>query len=588
MQENIEQQPSLSQLLRESYLEARAQQRHSEMSRSDASSSRLQIYGSLKGKAEASVGHSDSHFPDLSAFLSQEELDKSVNLARQAIGHEPRDVKTHSEIKTSNTTYAPDKKIHKSTRSPPYGPETQSKKEFLNKAADFIEELSSLFKANSTKRVRPRVCKAHRSRSHNKSQADGMVHPVGSDDRECTVLSPEIDTDRPGPLDIDESNIQPDCRIGDFENCEISEEKHYDTVPLEETEAENTALQESSFPADTGCEPPRFVQKLKSREVPEGSKVQLDCIVQGQPDPEVRWFCEGKELENSPDIQIITNGEHHSLIITEAFEEDTGRYSCFASNFYGTDSTSAEIYVEVQPSNSVVSSVFSVPSPALVQPPQTEVGRHLVALRRIIMQTQSNTVYSLQDLVASEGQLVVLECRVKGTPSPRVLWYKEGTLIADSPEFRILQKSKPSMIISKEICTLVIAEVFTDDSGTFRCTASNNYGSVSSTAELKVKGNKPIYTDPTTPSTNNKLPSNHQNGASVVVPLPDPPPNSCLKTGTLKKHRQQRGRSRKGLRVHFKLPEDEEHSEPASQSESEENTSAANKEPPPLLAKPKL
>lgn len=59
-----------------------------------------------------------------------------------------------------------------------------------------------------------------------------------------------------------------------------------------------------------------------------------------------RWFCEGKELENSPDIQIITSGELHSLIIAEAFEEDTGRYSCFASNFYGTDSTSAEIYVE--------------------------------------------------------------------------------------------------------------------------------------------------------------------------------------------------------------------------------------------------
>lgn len=59
-----------------------------------------------------------------------------------------------------------------------------------------------------------------------------------------------------------------------------------------------------------------------------------------------RWFCEGKELENSPDIQIIANGERHTLIIAEAFEEDTGRYSCFASNFYGTDSTSAEIYIE--------------------------------------------------------------------------------------------------------------------------------------------------------------------------------------------------------------------------------------------------
>uniref|UniRef100_A0A3B4A2H1 Ig-like domain-containing protein n=1 Tax=Periophthalmus magnuspinnatus TaxID=409849 RepID=A0A3B4A2H1_9GOBI len=90
----------------------------------------------------------------------------------------------------------------------------------------------------------------------------------------------------------------------------------------------------------------------------------------------------------------------------------------------------------------------------------------------------------LQDLDASEGQLVVLECRVKGTPSPRVEWYQDSKLIQDSPEFRILQKSKQS-----DICTLVIAEVFPEDSGTFKCTASNNYGSVSSTAELKIKGN---------------------------------------------------------------------------------------------------
>lgn len=62
-----------------------------------------------------------------------------------------------------------------------------------------------------------------------------------------------------------------------------------------------------------------------------------------------RWYCEGKELENSPDIQIIQAGDRHSLVIVEAFEEDTGRYSCFASNIYGTDSTSAEIYIEGNP-----------------------------------------------------------------------------------------------------------------------------------------------------------------------------------------------------------------------------------------------
>ncbi|PWA25794.1 hypothetical protein CCH79_00001357 [Gambusia affinis] len=90
MEDDPEQPPSLSQLLRVSY-EARAQHRHGETSRADAPSSRLQIYGSLKAKGDETVGHNDSQFPDLSAFLSQEELDKSVNLACQAIGHETRD-----------------------------------------------------------------------------------------------------------------------------------------------------------------------------------------------------------------------------------------------------------------------------------------------------------------------------------------------------------------------------------------------------------------------------------------------------------------------------------------------------------------
>ena len=54
------------------------------------------------------------------------------------------------------------------------------------------------------------------------------------------------------------------------------------------------------------------------------------------------------------------------------------------------------------------------------------------------------TPQSLQEVSALEGQLVVLECRMKGVPSPRVEWYREGTVIEDSPDFRILQKSRCS------------------------------------------------------------------------------------------------------------------------------------------------
>lgn len=364
MQENTEQPPSLSQLLRESYLaEARAQQRHG---RSDTSSSHLQFYGSLKGKAEDSLGHNDPQFPDLSAFLSQEELDKSVNLARQAIGHESREERVEvkasaapsapsniysssvssserpsvplanpshallaapanipfslpapefKELPASHVTFATDRKMRKAStpqqnviresrdsseglndfnrlgRNAPYGPETQSKKEFLNKAADFIEELSSLFKANSSKRIRPRACKSHRSRNQHKSQSDGTLDPLSRDNRERVAMPVEEERERPCPAVSHQTEVQLDSGTGnvEFQDCRISEEQQCSSVSQDvEQDADSGALTEPPDPAEPVCEPPRFIQKLKSREVPEGSKVQLDCIVRGLPVPEVR------------------------------------------------------------------------------------------------------------------------------------------------------------------------------------------------------------------------------------------------------------------------------------------------------------
>uniref|UniRef100_A0A673AQG0 Myopalladin n=1 Tax=Sphaeramia orbicularis TaxID=375764 RepID=A0A673AQG0_9TELE len=322
------------------------------------------------------------------------------------------------------------------------------------------------------------------------------------------------------------------------------------------------------------------------------------------------WFCEGKELENSPDIQIITNGELHSLIIAEAFEEDTGRYSCFASNYYGTDSTSAEIYVEggfhvcfiLVHRNSHVQVLMR--NYFLLQ--QVPLPPRSAPCRGLTLSPLSPQ--NLQDLLASEGQLVVLECRVKGTPSPRVDWYREGKPIEDSPDFRILQKKPRSPAESEEICTLVIAEVFPEDSGMFTCTASNKYGTVSSTAALRVKGKvshqqgSHLYLElqltindlmiekpqPASPDMKTPKAKGTPNGTPFVIPLPDPPPNSCLKSGNGTNHKQSRSGSRVGLRVHFKLPEDEEQSDPSSQSDEDGMQASISKEPPPVFAKPKL
>lgn len=92
----------------------------------------------------------------------------------------------------------------------------------------------------------------------------------------------------------------------------------------------------------------------------------------------------------------------------------------------------------------------------------------------------------LQNIAASEGQVVVLECRVRGAPPLQVKWFRQGSEIQDSPDFRILQKKPRSTAEPEEICTLVIAETFPEDAGVFTCSARNDYGSVTSTAQLVV------------------------------------------------------------------------------------------------------
>uniref|UniRef100_A0A8C5WRF4 Myopalladin n=1 Tax=Laticauda laticaudata TaxID=8630 RepID=A0A8C5WRF4_LATLA len=316
------------------------------------------------------------------------------------------------------------------------------------------------------------------------------------------------------------------------------------------------------------------------------------------------WYCEGKELENSPYIQIIQSGELHSLIIVEAFEEDTGRYSCFASNIYGTDSTSAEIYVEGASSSESESDNSKEEMDCPTNYLQGLDGRPLIAAPVFTKM--------LQNISASEGQLVVFECRVKGAPSPKVDWYREGTLIEDSPDFRILQKKPRSMAEPEEICTLVIAEVFSEDSGSFTCTASNKYGTVSSSSHLIVKGpvdqtsNAALHTI----SSLSLVASERQPSASTpsALSLIDNPPKPKLES-VLVNHNEPRSSSKIGLRVHFNLPEDEKGSETSSEdgggpkNQARPNSfpnringqafklqepSSPSKEPPPVLAKPKL
>ncbi|XP_054573630.1 palladin isoform X2 [Eptesicus fuscus] len=530
-------------------------------------SSHDSFYDSLSDVQEESKNA--DFFPGLSAFLSQEEINKSLDLARRAIADsETEDVDSEKEISQifsaspvslcehpprketqsgapTSSERPPDHRPQQteglssqgSRRKPALSPllarpsyirslrkaekrgasapgtggkptpacprEPGPQGQLCDKAAHFIEELTSIFR----EAAKPR----NRSPNGESSSPDSGY------------LSPR---NQPSALRGASASQSPTGDQQDMEaEVKLPEARHCHPADQDAEAGPGSSIpqpQPQSAPRFSSSAP-RFIQKLRSQEVAEGSRVYLECRVAGNPTPRVRWFCEGKELHNTPDIQIhCEGGDLHTLVIAEAFEEDTGRYTCLATNPSGSDTTSAEVFIEgtsstdsdseslafiskpgampqAQKKTTSVSLTIGSSSPktgvttAVIQPLSVPVQQVHSPTSYLCRPDGTTSAYfppvftkELQNIAASEGQVVVLECRVRGAPPLQVKWFRQGSEIQDSPDFRILQKKPRSTAEPEEICTLVIAETFPEDAGVFTCSARNDYGSVTSTAQLVV------------------------------------------------------------------------------------------------------
>uniref|UniRef100_A0A8C4ECX7 Palladin n=1 Tax=Dicentrarchus labrax TaxID=13489 RepID=A0A8C4ECX7_DICLA len=376
--------------------------------------------------------------------------------------------------------------------------------EFCSRAATFIEELSSIFKGSA--------------QLEQQGEEDSSSPDSG-------YLSPR--SRRPVPQgSVSAPSLPPSQQAETQYNQPAMTLEPQSGAPM--GVAASARYQHSGAPTSNGpLSPPCFLQKLKSQEVAEGSPIRLECRVTGNPLPLVRWFCEGRELHNSPDIQIWRDGNLHTLVITEAFEDDTGRYTCVASNSLGADNTSAEVYIEGQKLllflllrhlviyklNSQLLTITLLYVSSL--PHHSSLTHSFFIITSLLLYPSS--VQLLQDAQASEGQVVVLECRVRGSPPLQVRWYRQGEEILDSPDFRILQKKPRSAAEPEEICTLVIAEAFPEDGGLFSCIASNPYGSINSTARLTVTAGASNTDTKRWSSCCYQAPSGHQQAASITA-----------------------------------------------------------------------
>ncbi|OBS59270.1 hypothetical protein A6R68_09604 [Neotoma lepida] len=307
-------------------------------------SSHDSFYDSLSDVQEESK--SADFFPGLSAFLSQEEINKSLDLARRAIDNsEPEDFDSEKEISqifSQSPVSLSETPSHEETKSseqtPSEGPQhnrpapvqplageqaegitspasrrkpgvspllarpsyirslrkaekrgakipnpsakpkaaQQSKagpqSQLCDKAASFIEELTSIFR----EAAKPR----NRSPNGESSSPDsGYLSPKN---QPSTLMSASASQSPTGDHQLDQQEIEAEVKLPQSSLCYQAKQTPEEALP--HTHIPHPQPQKARHLSSA----PRFIQKLRSQEVAEGSRVYLECRVTGNPAPRVR------------------------------------------------------------------------------------------------------------------------------------------------------------------------------------------------------------------------------------------------------------------------------------------------------------
>ncbi|KAL4218919.1 Hemicentin-1 [Mactra antiquata] len=168
--------------------------------------------------------------------------------------------------------------------------------------------------------------------------------------------------------------------------------------------------------------PPEILAPPGNKAVIIAEKAVLTCSVGGDPQPEIMWLKNGRPVQLSDRIQQLSNG---SLVIYQSTSSDAGSYKCVATNDAGISEGVAMLTIREPPS-------------FLIEPTHTRVN---------------------------EGDSIMVDCVGSGEPVPEMSWMVGWSTLEDSGRLYVLPNN-----------TLSIVAAQLEDTGVYRCLASNNLG----------------------------------------------------------------------------------------------------------------
>lgn len=195
----------------------------------------------------------------------------------------------------------------------------------------------------------------------------------------------------------------------------------------------------------------------------EGNRIRLDCVIVGQPEPEVIWYHNDRPVKESPDFQLLFQGDRCSLIIHEALPEDAGEYKVVALNSAGEASSKCVL--------TVTPVITKEESPKPAEEKVEAVG------------SPPKFDKLLSDVLVSEGDKVIFEANVTGVPRPEIKWFLNNQAVNADDHIKISHSDDGTL-------KLEIEQVKPEDKGVYTVKASNPSGDAKCFAQLIVKTQK--------------------------------------------------------------------------------------------------
>ncbi|KAK7129963.1 hypothetical protein R3I93_019569 [Phoxinus phoxinus] len=176
----------------------------------------------------------------------------------------------------------------------------------------------------------------------------------------------------------------------------------------------------------------------------KGDTLELECLADGLPTPEISWT---KVVGELPSSRFSFHSFQKTLKITEVTEADGGDYRCLAKNRLGSNHHTITVVVRAAP--------FWISAP--------------------------------QNLILAPKENGMLTCRVGGNPQPKVTWSVNGIPIENSHK-------DPSRKINDD--DIILSDVQTGSSAVYQCNASNEYGYLLANAFVSVLAEPPRVLTP--------------------------------------------------------------------------------------------